>query len=99
MISRQWRGVANESDADRYVSHLREETFPRLSGIPGFIEASILRRAVEEGIEFRVVTKWESIKAIEAFAGSNPEQAVVPEKVHAMMVEYDPTVSHYEIVE
>jgi len=99
VISRQWRGIAKRSDADRYISHLREETFPQLPGIPGFINATILRREVAEGIEFRIVTTWESIEAICRFAGENPQRAVVPEKVDEMMVSYDRAVHHYEVVE
>lgn len=99
MISRQWRGVAKESDADRYVVHLKTETFPLLSKIDGFIDAAILRRTVADGAEFRIVTTWRSIDAIKRFAGDNPETAVVPERVQAMMVTYDRTVEHYDVVE
>ena len=99
MISRQWRGIAKNADADRYVSHLREETFPELAKISGFVRASILRRSVEEGVEFRIVTTWESLEAIQKFAGQDPGQAVVPEKVQEMMVTYDRRVDHYEVVE
>jgi heme-degrading monooxygenase HmoA len=99
VISRQWRGIAKRSEADRYISHLRAETFPQLGAIPGFVSASILRRDVAEGIEFRIVTTWESIEAICRFAGENPERAVVPEKVQQMMVTYDRTVDHYEVVD
>ena len=99
MISRQWRGTSKSADADRYVSHLREETFPQLRAIRGFVDASILRRRVPEGVEFRIVTTWESTEAIRRFAGENPERAVVPEKVREMMVAYDSTVDHYELIE
>jgi len=54
MISRQWCGVARNADADRYVAYLRTETFPALSRIAGFIGASILRRSVPKGVEFRI---------------------------------------------
>ena len=99
MISRQWCGIAKSSQADNYVANLRSATFPKLSGIPGFIGASILRRAVREGVEFRIVTTWSSMEAIAKFAGENPESAVVPDNVRVMMVTYDLTVDHYEIVE
>ena len=99
MISRQWRGVARKSDANRHVAHLRTETFPQLAGIRGFIDASILRRDTTEGVEFLIVTRWESLEAIRKFAGENVERAVVPENVQAMMVRYDQTVAHYEAVE
>ena len=98
MISRQWRGLAKSSHADRYVEHLRAETFPALQEIPGFVSAAILRRNVPNGVEFLIVTTWESIDAIQGFAGTDVETAVVPPKVQEMMVEYDNRVRHYQIV-
>ena len=99
MISRQWRGIARHSEADRYVSHLRTQTVPQLARIAGFRGASILRRDSAEGVEFLIVTTWDSIDAIRQFAGQNAEDAVVPDNVQAMMLSYDRTVAHYEIVE
>lgn len=99
MISRQWCGVARRSEADSYVTHLRSETFPQLDRIAGFRGASILRRDVPAGIEFRIITLWESIDAIRAFAGEDPEAAVVPRKVKEMMVSFDSNVCHYEVIE
>ena len=99
MISRQWRGLAKSSHADRYVEHLREETFPKLQEIPGFVSASILRRTVPDGVEFLIVTIRESIDAIQGFAGTDVETAVVPPRVQEMMVEYDNRVRHYQIVQ
>jgi heme-degrading monooxygenase HmoA len=99
MISRQWRGLAKHVCAEAYIEHLRSETFPAIQKLPGFVSASILRRAVPVGVEFLIVTHWASIDSIRGFAGSNPESAVVPEKVREMMVEYDHTVRHYEVVE
>jgi heme-degrading monooxygenase HmoA len=98
MISRQWRGLAKSSHADRYVEHLRAETFPLLQEIPGFVSAAILRRNVPNGVEFLIETMWESIDAIQGFAGTDVETAVVPPKVQEMMVEYDNRVRHYQIV-
>jgi len=45
------------------------------------------------------VTLWASMAAIRAFAGNNAVEAVVPPEVRAMMIEYDKTVRHYEIVD
>ena len=99
MISRQWKGIAKAADAQRYVEHLRRDTFPKLAGINGFINASILQRTVPHGEEFLIVTVWESIEAVKQFAGEDPEVAVVPVVVQAMMVEYDRVVRHYSITE
>jgi heme-degrading monooxygenase HmoA len=85
--------------AERYVEHLKTETLPSLSGIPGFIRASILQRDVPSGTEFQIVTEWESMEAVAAFAGDRPEAAVVPAIAQAMMVDYDQTVVHYEVTD
>ena len=98
MISRQWRGLAHANQAQNYVKHLRNYTFPTLREIPGFVDASILLRPVENGVEFLIVTQWDSLEAITNFAGSDPETAVVPAEVVAMMVEYDRRVEHFEVV-
>ena len=99
MISRQWRGLAKTSSAEAYIEHLQTETFPSLGRLSGFVGASILRRTVPEGVEFLIVTRWESVEAIHAFAGNDAEDAVVPPKVHDMMVEYDQVARHYEVVQ
>jgi heme-degrading monooxygenase HmoA len=99
VISRQWRGLAHASRASDYERHLREDTFPQLRRIPGFVDASILRRNLDPGVEFLVVTRWASMAAIREFAGNNAAGAVVPPEVRAMMIEYDKAVRHYEIVD
>jgi len=99
MISRQWRGLAKAACAAEYEEHLRTETFPALNTMPGFIDASMMKRPFDHAVEFLVVTRWESLESIVRFAGADLEAAVVPAKVQAMMVEYDTRVRHYEIVE
>lgn len=99
MISRHWRGIAHKTRAEDYIIHLRQETIPALAAISGFKKASILTRDAGGGIEFLIITEWESLEAIKAFAGEEPLKAVVPGKVQVMMMEYDQEVRHYEIVE
>ena len=99
MISRQWRGLADPARADEYVHHLRRDTFPQLKSLSGFVDASILRRDLSGGTEFLVVTRWQSLRAIESFAGEDCTVAVVPDRVKDMMIEYDRNVIHYEVVQ
>ncbi len=99
MISRQWRGIAKAEEADNYIHHLQSNTFPQLSGIDGFIRAEILGRSTDKGIEFLIVTTWQSMEAIRQFAGELAEIAVVPAAVQQMMVEYDKRVTHYDVID
>lgn len=99
MISRHWSGVARPGEADNYVDHLKNDTFPRLMRIKGFKSASIMTRKVDQGTEFLIVTVWESMEAIRQFAGETADVAVVPPVVQAMMVAYDRNVRHYVVRE
>jgi heme-degrading monooxygenase HmoA len=99
MIARHWRGLAKHAHVDHYIAHLRRETFPTLATIPGFLDATILRRSMEPGVEFVIMTHWQSLEAIQQFAGQDSEVAVVPENVQNMMIDYDRIVRHYEVVD
>jgi len=99
MISRQWRGLVKATRSEDYVQHLRTETFPALSKLPGFVRATIHRRHLPDGVEYVVVTEWASLESIRQFAGDEAERAVVPAVAREMMLEYDQFARHYEIVE
>jgi heme-degrading monooxygenase HmoA len=98
MISRVWGAVVKREHASAYIAHLQSETFPKLRALAGHVDASINRRDVPDGVEFVVITRWQSLDSIRAFAGSDVEAAVVPPAAQAMMVTYDARVRHYEIV-
>ena len=98
MISRQWRGLAHQNRAQDYVEHLRAVTFPALRKIPGFVDASILSRPSGAGVEFLIVTRWDSMDAIAKFAGTDPEAAVISASAADMFIEYDRRVTHFEVL-
>lgn len=97
MISRHWHGTALPARADEYLAHLQQTTFPKLKHINGFRGARVLTRRRPSGVEFLVITEWESESAIRAFAGDDTEAAVVPDVVQALMLSYDRRAQHYEL--
>src|SRR5882757_1694874 len=97
MIERHWKGIARKEEAENYIEHLTTATFPAIKNIGGFIRASVLKRPVDNGIEFLVVTVWDSMEAIRQFAGEQPDLAVVPVPAQKMMVSFDAHVSHFEL--
>ena len=99
VISRQWRCLAHTDRAQDYVKHLRAETFPALRKIPGFVDASILSRPLGSGVEFLIVTRWDSMDAVARFAGADSEAAVLPANAADMMIEYDRRARHFEEVD
>jgi heme-degrading monooxygenase HmoA len=99
MIARHWRGLVKRDRATAYIEHLQSETLPQLVQLEGFQDAKVLRRDLPQGVEFLVVTIWESLDAIRAFAGDDVESAVVPPKARDMLIEYDRQARHYEVVD
>ncbi len=97
MISRQWKGVVETGNEQLYIDYLKQFTFPKLTKLSGFVNAQILHQTVEQGTEFLIITRWESLDDIRAFAGDVITTAVVPDEVQKLMVTFDRHVSHYEI--
>jgi heme-degrading monooxygenase HmoA len=99
MIIREWRGRASPKKAEAYPEHFRRAVVPELRRIPGFLGARLCRRSRDGTIEYLVLTRWASMEAIRAFAGAEPEKAVVEPGAIAALSDYDGRVQHYEVVE
>ncbi|MBO3696803.1 antibiotic biosynthesis monooxygenase [Roseivirga sp. E12] len=98
MISRQWKCILKEEAHDQYIAFLNGVVFKSAGKLPGFVHADILKRKTSKGLEFLVITLWEDLDAIKAFAGEDIEKAMVPEEAQLMMVSFDKTVQHYEVI-
>ena len=64
-----------------------------------FLGALLSERRQGEQVELFVLTRWSSMAAIRAFAGSNPGRAVVEPGAVAALTDYDRTVQHYGVLE
>jgi heme-degrading monooxygenase HmoA len=97
MIARIWRGQATASNAPRYQEHATQHVFPSLAALPGHRGACLLTRETKGDVEFLAVTLWESIDSVKAFAGDDPEVAVVEPEARAVLSDFDGFARHYEI--
>jgi heme-degrading monooxygenase HmoA len=100
VIARVWRGRTTAADAQAYSRHFTEKVRPELDRIVGHRGALLLRSGKPGGgeVEFLVVTMWDSMDAVRAFAGPDPERAVVEPAARAVLAGYDETVRHYDVV-
>jgi heme-degrading monooxygenase HmoA len=98
MIARMWRGFTKPGMADAYARHLYGTLLPELQAIAGFRDVQLLRRDLPDGVEIVVMTYWESMEAIRAFAGEDAERAVVAAEARPLFQDYDATVKHFTIV-
>jgi len=99
MYIREWRGRAKLSDATRYPEYFRKEFSSQLRSAPGFQGGSLSQREVGDQVEFLVLTRWKSLDAIREFTGSAAENAVMDPAAMALLVTYDHSVRHYEVLE
>jgi heme-degrading monooxygenase HmoA len=98
MVVRAWRGYAAVSEGQAYPRHLLHSVRPKLESLAGFRGLYLLRRRDADEIQFLVLTLWDSMDAIRGFAGEQPEVAVVEPEARAVLVRFDETVSHYEVL-
>ena len=98
MIIREWRARARPSLAHAYPEYFNAHVLPQLKRITGFLGASLSQRRVGDMVEFLVLTRWASVKAIRAFAGADIEQAVVESAAKAALASFDSHVRHYEVL-
>jgi len=101
MISRIWRGWTTSRNADAYEALLKAEIFTGIieRGITGFRGIDLLRREVEEGVEFVTIMWFDSLLAVQTFAGEDYEQAVVPTRARQLLIRFDERAAHYEVRE
>lgn len=97
MIVRMWSATARPELVDAYVKHLREQTLPSLKRIRGYYGANVLRRPAGPVVALMVLTLWDSVDAVSAFAGADAEAAVVPPEAQALLATWDPRAVHWEM--
>lgn len=97
MIARIWHGRTRLADSDRYLQFLRDRAIPDYQSIPGNLAVFILRREEADAAHFITLTHWESRAAIEAFAGADIAVAKYYPEDAGFLLEFEPTVQHYEV--
>lgn len=108
MIVRVWHGWTTPENAPVYEALLRTEIFPSIAarGVAGYRGVRLLRRDVpadrtadgQPEVEFATHMEFDSMEAVRAFAGQDPERAYVPERARAVLKRFDPRSRHYQVV-
>ena len=101
MISRIWHGWTTPENAYTYENLLKTEIFPGIAakGISGYRGIQLLKRPLEDEVEFITIMWFESWDAVKQFAGEDYEKAYVPPKPREVLSRFDERSQHYEIRE
>jgi heme-degrading monooxygenase HmoA len=99
MIARIWRGITMADKADAYIAYLNRTGLKDYADTPGNRGITVLRRVQGEHSEIVVISLWESMDAVHAFTGENPERSVYYPEDEEYLLEMEPLVRHYEVAE
>jgi hypothetical protein len=99
MISRIWHGYTTLEHADSFENLLTKDVFvgTKNRNIKGYHGIDLLRRNIENEVEFVTIMWFDSIESIIEYAGREYEISVVPEIAQKLLLRYDLNVRHYEV--
>jgi heme-degrading monooxygenase HmoA len=92
-----WHGTTPAAKADEYLAFLQARAVPDYAKTPGNLSVQILRRIEGDVAHFITLTRWESLAAIEAFAGTDISRAKYYPEDSQYLLEFEPAVQHFEI--
>ena len=101
LISRICHGWTSFENADAYEELLRKEIFTSIAdhSIQGYRGIHLLRRDVEDGVEFVTIMWFDSLEAVQAFVGKEYEVSVVPPQARELLTRFDDTSTHYHVID
>jgi heme-degrading monooxygenase HmoA len=97
MIARIWHGKTKASDAAAYLEYLFQSGVPGYRATEGNKGAWVLRQIEGDVAHFITLSFWESREAIAAFAGADIAVAKYYPEDRKYLLEFEPTVTHYEL--
>lgn len=97
MIARIWHGKTKARDATAYLEYLFTSGIPAYRATSGNKGAWVLRRVEGDVAHFIALSFWESRDAIVAFAGADPNIAKYYAEDEKYLLEFETTVTHYEL--
>ncbi len=98
MIVRMWHGRVTTSKAKAYGEFTNSRAIPDYQSVPGNRSVHVLERREGEITHFITLTFWDSLDAIRGFAGEDVERAKYYPEDSGFLLEFEPTVVHYEVV-
>lgn len=97
MIARVWFGRTKAEDYDAYLAYLEETGVATLKETPGNRGVMVWRRLEGDEAEFGVISIWDSLENIQAFAGEDIEVARYFPEDERFLLELTPRLKHFEV--
>ena len=98
-VARVWRGRTALARAQDYRQYLFEAGVRKIAGIPGNRGVQMMMRSAGAEAEFVVVSYWDSIDAIEGYAGPRYERVRDLPRDDEFLIDKETRVRHYDLNE
>lgn len=98
MIARIWHGRVPKEKADAYYIFLKKTGLADYRNTKGNMGIKVLRKDDSRQTHYLLITYWDSYESIRQFAGDDYEKARYYPEDDEYLLEFEPLVSHYEII-
>ena len=97
MIARVWTGRTKAEDYDAYLAYLEESGVAALKATAGNRGVMVLRRLHGFEAEFSVISFWDSLEDVTAFAGEDVDAARYFPDDERFLLDFPPRLKHFEV--
>ena len=97
MILRTWRGAVRREQLDEYLAHQDETGIREYRQTPGNVGVLVTTRDADDLVEVTTWSLWESMDAVRAFAGDDPEVAKFYPGDDDLLAEKDLHATHHAV--
>jgi heme-degrading monooxygenase HmoA len=97
MIARHWRGWTKTHDAEAYENLLKTGVLPGLKSVDGYRGGYVFRKDGSEEVEFVVVNLFDSLEAVQRFAGPDYSVPVFEPEARQLLSRIETVAMHYEV--
>jgi heme-degrading monooxygenase HmoA len=98
MIGRIWRGWTTRENGKAYEEVFRTNVLPEINAAEGCRGAYLLRKDINDEVEFVALTLFESLEAVQRFAGENYQLAVISLAASEVLSRFEECATHYEVI-
>jgi heme-degrading monooxygenase HmoA len=92
-----WFGRTKAEDYDAYLAYLEESGVAALRETAGNRGVMVLRRIEGDEAEFGVMSFWDSLDDVKAFAGKDVDVARYFPDDERFLLEFTPRLKHFEV--
>lgn len=98
MFAREWIALCPRHQKGKFIEYLYQTGVKDTSATSGFRGAQIFTRELDDKSEIKLISYWDSLDSIKAFAGDDITVARLYPDDYKYELEPDDFVTHYEVV-